>query len=146
MIMRTSSGVELNRIEQIIPFTATDLPEPVVPATSRCGIFARSTATGAPAMSLPSPMVSFDLAFCTCSSTSTSLRYTVARVLFGTSMPTEPLPGIGATMRTRSACSDIARSFDSAEIFDSLVPGAGTNSYIVTTGPGWISATLPLTP
>ena len=34
--------------------TATDLPEPVVPATSRCGILARLTLTGAPLMSLPS--------------------------------------------------------------------------------------------
>ena len=33
---------------------ATDLPEPVVPAISRCGIRARSAITGAPLMSLPS--------------------------------------------------------------------------------------------
>ena len=32
----------------------TDLPEPVVPATSRCGIGARSAMTGSPAMFLPS--------------------------------------------------------------------------------------------
>ena len=31
----------------------TDLPEPVVPATSRCGIGARSATTGSPAMFLP---------------------------------------------------------------------------------------------
>ena len=37
-----------------MPLTATDLPEPVVPATSRCGIFDRFTLTGAPLMSLPS--------------------------------------------------------------------------------------------
>ncbi|CFN76627.1 Uncharacterised protein [Bordetella pertussis] len=36
----------------------TDLPEPVVPATSKCGILARSATTGLPAMSLPSAMVS----------------------------------------------------------------------------------------
>ena len=40
----------------------TDLPEPVVPATSTCGILARSATTGLPMMSLPRPMVSMDLA------------------------------------------------------------------------------------
>ncbi len=38
---------------------ATDLPEPVVPATSRCGMRARSTITGSPPMVLPSAMASF---------------------------------------------------------------------------------------
>ena len=60
-------------------------------------------------------------------------------------MPTAALPGMGATMRTRRASSAIARSLDSAVILDSLMPGAGTNSYIVTTGPGWMAATRPLT-
>jgi hypothetical protein len=32
---------------------ATDLPEPVAPATSTWGILARSTTTGLPLMSLP---------------------------------------------------------------------------------------------
>ena len=32
---------------------ATDLPEPVVPAISRCGIRARLATTGSPPMSLP---------------------------------------------------------------------------------------------
>ena len=40
----------------------TDLPEPVVPATRQCGIFARSATTGLPTMSLPSPMVSCEAA------------------------------------------------------------------------------------
>ena len=31
----------------------TDLPDPVVPATSKCGIGARSAMTGSPAMFLP---------------------------------------------------------------------------------------------
>ena len=35
---------------------ATDLPEPVVPATSRCGMRARSTITGSPPIVLPSAM------------------------------------------------------------------------------------------
>ena len=38
--MRTSSGVARIMIEVIIEFTNDDLPEPVAPATSRCGILA----------------------------------------------------------------------------------------------------------
>ena len=39
----------------------TDLPEPVVPATNKCGIFARSATTGTPAISLPKARVSGEL-------------------------------------------------------------------------------------
>ena len=39
----------------------TDLPEPVVPATSKCGIFARSATTGIPAISLPRAKVKGEL-------------------------------------------------------------------------------------
>ena len=75
-----------------MPLTATDLPEPVVPATSRCGIFARSTPTGAPSMSLPSAIGSFDVAPAEAARPARiSLRNTVSRVLFGTSMPTARL-------------------------------------------------------
>ena len=42
--------------------SATDLPEPVVPATSRCGMRARSTTTGWPPMSFPSASVSGEAA------------------------------------------------------------------------------------
>ena len=52
--MRTSFGEERSRIEDSIVFTHPDLPEPVVPATSRWGIFARSVQTEFPAMSFPS--------------------------------------------------------------------------------------------
>ena len=38
----------------MIVFTHTDFPEPVAPAMSRCGIFARSAMTGFPSRSLPS--------------------------------------------------------------------------------------------
>ena len=34
--------------------TPTDLPEPVVPATSRCGMRARSATIGSPPIDLPS--------------------------------------------------------------------------------------------
>jgi len=57
-IIRTSSGVARSRIELRMALIDPDLPEPVVPAIRRCGILARSHATGLPEMSLPSQAVS----------------------------------------------------------------------------------------
>ena len=42
-------------------FMHTDLPEPVVPAMSRCGSFEMFPTTACPAMSLPIAKLSFDL-------------------------------------------------------------------------------------
>ena len=55
--MRTSSGVARRRIDERIALIHPDLPAPVVPAIRRCGILARSQATPAPVMSLPSHAV-----------------------------------------------------------------------------------------
>ena len=54
----TSSGEALYSILMIIEFMQTDLPEPVVPAMRRCGIFAISKYTGSPATSSPRQTVS----------------------------------------------------------------------------------------
>ena len=62
MIKRTSSGCALYKIDRIMQLTPTDLPEPVVPATSKWGILAKLAITGAPAMSLPIAMVSLSSA------------------------------------------------------------------------------------
>ncbi len=45
----------------IIALMATDLPLPVDPAISTCGMVARSAVTMRPLMSLPIASVSFDL-------------------------------------------------------------------------------------
>src|SRR3712207_9440749 len=58
--IRTSCGVARSRIDESIAFTQPDLPAPVVPATSRCGILARSAPIARPATSLPSQTVSGD--------------------------------------------------------------------------------------
>ena len=42
---------------RIMALSATDLPDPVVPATSRCGIFVRFATMGRPEMLLPSDRV-----------------------------------------------------------------------------------------
>ena len=48
MISRTSSGVARKRMLDSIELIATDLPVPVDPAISRCGIVARSVMYGSP--------------------------------------------------------------------------------------------------
>ena len=53
MMRRTSSGVDLYSSEISMELMHTDLPEPVVPAISMCGILAMSPMTGLPVMSLP---------------------------------------------------------------------------------------------
>ena len=62
-ISRTSLGVDLYSNDRIIALIATDLPEPVVPATSKCGIRARSAHTGMPEMSLPSAIANGEVMF-----------------------------------------------------------------------------------
>src|SRR5215468_4074415 len=97
-------------------------------------------------MSLPKHIVSLELDLRNTSCSAISLRYTVSRSRLGTSMPTTPLPGIGATIHTRIASITIAKSSANDAILDSLMPGPGKNSYIVTTGPGRISTTSPVIP
>ena len=55
-IIRTSSGVARASSDTNIEFTKLDLPEPVEPATSKCGILVRFAVTKLPSMSLPSPI------------------------------------------------------------------------------------------
>ena len=86
-----------------IALTAPDLPAPVVPATSRCGILARSAPIARPATSLPSQTVSGDQP--SGGGCMTSPRWTIRRRAFGTSTPTACLPGIGARMRMSDAAS-----------------------------------------
>ncbi len=52
--IRRSFAEALYRRLRTIALTATDLPEPVVPPISRCGMRARSAMTGSPPISLPS--------------------------------------------------------------------------------------------
>ena len=54
---------------------------------------------------------------------------------FGTSTPTAPLPGIGATMRMLCARIASARSLERFAICRTFTPAAGATSYCVTTGP-----------
>ena len=81
-----------------------DLPEPVVPAISMCGMRERSACTTWPAMSLPSQTESGDEP----GPGSTDVRspsVTMFGERFGTSTPTACLPGIGARMRSSVVAS-----------------------------------------
>ena len=69
MIMRTSSGVDLYRIDMIMELIITLLPEPVEPAISRCGMDSSAATLMRPLMSLPIEMVSRD---CACVNSSDS--------------------------------------------------------------------------
>ena len=53
MISFTSFGSALYKILMIIVLMQTDLPEPVAPAISKCGIFAISATVTFPPISFP---------------------------------------------------------------------------------------------
>ena len=112
----------------------TDLPVPVAPAISRCGILARSATTGLPSRSRPSAIGSAARPRPQSADSISSRRVTIRAIGLGTSTPTAPLPGIGAT-RMDGARMDIARSSASATMRPAFTPGAGTTSNWVTTGP-----------
>ena len=59
----------------------------------------------------------------------------MALFVLGISIPTARLPGIGATIRTDWAARRSAMLSASPTILESLTPGAGRISNIVTTGP-----------
>ena len=127
-------------------FTPTDLPDPVVPATNRWGIFAKSATIDAPEMSLPSASVNTDEASWNAAERMTSCNCTISRCSLGISMPTKDLPGITSTMRTLITAKERAKSFARALIFCTLTPAAGCTSNRVTTGPGSTDTTSASTP
>ena len=83
MISRTSSGVARYRMLVSMPFMLTDLPAPVDPAISRCGIIARSAMYGSPWIVLPSATVSFDVERLYASDSRSSRSEICSRVRFG---------------------------------------------------------------
>ena len=76
-----------NKVDKIIAFTATDLPEPVVPATNIWGAFARSVNTGLPEISLPIAIEIKPFGSRYAGVSSNSIKRTISRVELGTSMP-----------------------------------------------------------
>ena len=137
----TSFGDLLYKIERIIEFTHTDFPEPVEPAIKRCGVFAKSNNCASPVISFPKTTGIAIFLYAAVSVSISSLKLTIARSLFGTSIPTALFPGIGATIRTLEAASRKAILSCNATILLSFTPGAGKISNIVITGPFLIPVT-----
>ena len=91
-------------------FKQTDLPEPVAPATNKWGMLAIFAVQTLPLTSLPSGISRFDLRCIKASDSSVSRMRTMAGLVFGTSIPTKDLPGIGASILTGWAAKARARS------------------------------------
>ena len=113
----TSSGFERMSKEHIILLMQTDFPEPVDPATNRCGVLSISHHTGLPMILLPRAARSLLFSFSFGTASNISLMATGVTTLLGSSTPTVFLPGIGAWIRTSLAPSSRAISLFNAVIF-----------------------------
>ena len=100
----------------------TLLPEPVAPATSRCGIAARSTTTGSPPVPLPRMMgsLAFALIFLYSGLSISLPRVTTERLGLGTSMPTRDSPSTGVSIRMLGVLSASDRSFSREMMLSTL--------------------------
>ena len=99
----TCSGVVRMSSDVMMQLMPLDLPAPVVPAMSRCGVVARLRNTDRPAMSLPTATSRGWLATFASGEVMMSPRATSWRVWLGTSTPIAERPGMGARMRTSTA-------------------------------------------
>ncbi|MNK66886.1 hypothetical protein D3C87_862150 [compost metagenome] len=119
------AGCFLNNSETRMELIPTDLPCPVAPATSKCGILAKSAIKTSLLMVLPKA-IGKSMVFCTHFSVFKMLRIgTISGCWLGTSIPMVPLPGIGAIIRIPKAASERAISSSRFLIFEILTPGAG---------------------
>ena len=76
---------------------ATDFPEPVDPAMSRCGIFSKLAIIGSPVTSRPK-INPKEPELINSGKVIKLPSRTMAAALFGTSIPTKDFPGIGASI------------------------------------------------
>ena len=129
----------------IITLMATDFPLPVEPAISRCGILDKSATTKLPETSRPSGTAN-GLVGCAGWASTISRNDTVEICLFGTSIPINDLPGMGASIRRSFAASANAKSSAKLTTLLTLTPTAGCNSYFVTDGPKLTFFTSTWTP
>ena len=80
----------------MIVLIQTDFPDPVVPAIKRWGILAKSKVLIPPVVFLPIARVNSDSDLANSGLLTTDLKKTVAGFMFGSSIPTDDFPGIGA--------------------------------------------------
>ena len=98
---------------------------------------------GSPEIFLPR-MIGSVASCANCSLVMSSRNDTPSRLALGSSMPMTVRPGMVAT---RADSADMLRAISSASAMTrlALMPGAGSSSYMVTTGPGRTSVMLPFT-
>ena len=112
----------------MIALRPTDLPCPVAPATSRCGIFAKSTMNASLVMVFPKAKGSSIVLFLNFTVSRILLMETICGLVFGTSIPMVPLPGIGAMIRMPRAERLRAISSSRLRILEIRTPSAGVIS------------------
>ena len=132
---RTSSGVALINIETTNELIIDDLPAPVAPATSKCGIFAKFAHKNEPSTSLPKAINIGCGSLEETEDLSTSPNATISRSEFGISIPTADLPGIGERILISPLATAYAMFLESAEIASTFTPFPNSTSYRVTVGP-----------
>ncbi len=135
MIILTSFADALYNTLAIKALIQTDLPEPVVPAISTCGILARSATTVSPEISLPRTSVNGELDDSNSLEEMPSINLTISRFSLGNSIPMYDFPGIFSTTRTLIIDMPLARSLAKPTIVAAFTPGARSTSKRVITGP-----------
>ena len=103
----------------------TDLPEPVAPAISTCGIFAISVTTTLPPISFPTANDILEVLSLNSLDARRFPSMTVEFSLFGTSIPTAAFPGIGASIRISAAARFSLISSASPTILLTFTPISG---------------------
>src|SRR3989338_5547082 len=103
----------------------TDLPEPVAPAISRCGILPRLPKWQPPDTLLPKATNSDFSERVNSSAEKSVAKPTMVLVLLGISIPTSDRPGIGASILMGWAAKANDKSFCKAIMRESLTPSAG---------------------
>ena len=108
-------------------FTPTDFPEPVAHATSKCGIDSSVLIIIDQSIAFPRARLLSDFFISAVNSCEFKISpsLTITGLGFGSWIPTQSVPGIGATIRTDLDLSDNEISLDRLSIVDNLIPSSG---------------------
>lgn len=108
-------------------FTPTDFPEPVAHATRICGIDSSVLIMTVPSIAFPSARLLSDFFISLINSVvpKISPRRTVTGFGLGNWIPTQSVPGIGATILTDFDFNDNEISLERLSIVDNLIPSSG---------------------
>ena len=118
-------------------FTPTDFPWPVAPATRRCGMDSRVLMMIDPSMAFPSARLLTDFFISLVNSLvlRISPRRTMTGFGLGNWIPTQSVPGIGATILTDFDLSDKEISLERLSMVDNFIPSSGLILICTMEGP-----------